>query len=145
MKKIIIMLAVAISSLTVFASDKNVNSTVLNAFNKEFAGAKDVQWTSTSDYYKAAFVYNGQNVNAFYKVDGEFIAMTRNITSLELPVNLQTNLKNNYSKYWITDLFEVSSNEGTSYYITMEKAEAKLVLKSDGPGKWGVFKKMTKI
>ena len=145
MKKIIIMLAVAISSLTAFASDKNVNSTVLNAFNKEFAGAKDVQWTSTSDYYKAAFVYNGQNVNAFYKVDGEFIAMTRNITSLELPINLQTNLKNNYSKYWITDLFEVSSNEGTSYYITMEKADAKLVLKSNGSGKWDVFRKMTKI
>ncbi|HKO82865.1 MAG TPA: hypothetical protein VJU78_20805 [Chitinophagaceae bacterium] len=145
MKKIIIMLAVAISSLTAFASDKNVNSTVLNAFNKEFAGAKDVQWTSTSDYYKAAFVYNGQNVNAFYKVDGEFIAMTRNITSLELPINLQTNLKNNYSKYWITDLFEVSSNEGTSYYITMEKADAKLILKSDGSGKWDVFRKMTKI
>lgn len=145
MKKIIIMLAIAISSLTAFASDKNVNSTVLNAFNREFAGAKDVQWTSTSDYYKAAFVYNGQNISAFYQVDGEFIAMTRNITSLELPINLQTNLKNNYSNYWITDLFEVSSNEGTSYYITMEKADAKLVLKSDGSGKWGVFKKMTKI
>ncbi len=118
---------------------------MLNAFNKEFAGAKDVQWTSTNDYYKAAFVYNGQNVNAFYKSDGELLAMTRNISSLELPINLQTNLKNNYNNYWISDLFEVSYNEGTSYYITMENADAKVVLKSDGSGKWDVFKKIAKI
>jgi hypothetical protein len=145
MKKIIIMLAVAISSLTAFASDKNVSSNVLNAFNKEFSGAKDVQWTSTNDYYKAEFVYNGQNVNAFYKSDGNLLAVTRNISSLQLPINLQTNLKNNYNNYWITDLFEVSSNDGTSYYITVEKADSKVVLKSDGSGKWDVFKKIAKI
>lgn len=145
MKKIIIMLAVAISSLTAFASDKNVSSNVLNAFNKEFSGVKDVQWTSTNDYYKAEFVYNGQNVNAFYKSDGNLLAVTRNITSLQLPINLQTSLKNNYNNYWITDLFEVSSDDGTSYYITVEKADSKVVLKSDGSGKWDVFKKIAKI
>ena len=144
MKKIIIMLAIAISSLTAFAGDENVNSTVLNAFKKEFAGAKDVQWTSTDNYYKAAFVFNGQNVTAFYQVDGELIAMTRNISSLELPISLQTNLKNNYSKYWISDLFEISNNEGTSYYITVENADSKIVLKSDNT-KWNTFRKMTKI
>lgn len=146
MKKIIIMLAVAISSITAFASDNtNVNSNVLTAFNKEFAGVKNVQWTSTSDYYKADFVFNGQNVNAYYKIDGEFIALTRNISSVELPISLQTNLKNNYSSYWISDLFEVSSDEGTSYYITLENADAKQVLKSDGAGKWSSFQKMSKI
>jgi hypothetical protein len=138
------MLAIAISSLTAFAGDENVNSTVLNAFKKEFAGAKDVQWASTDNYYKAAFVFNGQNVTAFYQVDGELIAMTRNISSLELPISLQTNLKNNYSKYWISDLFEISNNEGTSYYITVENADSKIVLKSDNT-KWNTFRKMTKI
>ena len=54
MKKIIIMLAIAISSLTAFAGiafgkpmaaagEENVSATVLNSFNKEFKGAKDVQ------------------------------------------------------------------------------------------------------
>jgi hypothetical protein len=145
MKKIISMLAIAISSLTAFAGEENVSSTVLNAFNKEFAGAKDVQWTNTNDYYKAAFVYNGQNVNAFYQLDGGLLAITRNISSLELPISLQTNLKNGYSKYWISDLFEVSNNEGTSYYITMENADSKIVLKSSGTGKWNTYKKMAKI
>jgi len=145
MKKIIIMLAVAISSLTAFAREENVSTTVLNSFNKQFAGAKEVQWTTTNDYYKAAFVYNGQNVNAFYQLDGGLIAMTRNISSLQLPISLQTNLKNNYSKYWISDLFEVSNNEGTSYYITIENAETKIILKSNDTGKWNNYKKMAKI
>ncbi|MGZ8517547.1 MAG: hypothetical protein ACXWWD_09360 [Chitinophagaceae bacterium] len=70
--------------------------------------------------------------------------MTRNISSLELPISLQTNLKNNYSKYWISDLFEISNNEGTSYYITLENADSKIVLKSDS-NKWNTFKKMAKI
>ena len=145
MKKIIIMLAIAISSLTAFAGEENVSSTVLNSFNKQFTGAKEVQWTTTNDYYKAAFVYNGQNVNVFYQLDGGLIAMTRNISSLELPISLQTNLKNNYSKYWISDLFEVSNNEGTSYYITIENAETKIILKSNDTGKWHNYKKMAKI
>lgn len=144
MKKIIIMLAIAISSITAFASE-NVNVTVLTAFNREFAGAKDVRWSSTSDYFKADFVYNGQTVSAYYKPDGEYIALTRNISSLQLPISLQTNIRNNYNGYWISDLFEVSSDEGTSYYITLEKADSKLVLKSDGTSKWSTFKKMTKI
>ena len=144
MKKIIIILAVAISSLTAFASE-NVNSNVLTSFNKEFAGAKDVQWTTASNYYKASFVFNDQFVSAFYQLDGELIATSRNISSLELPINLQTSLKKKYSQYWISDLFEISNNEGTSYYITLDNADSKLVLKSSGNGKWDVFKKATKI
>ena len=138
------MLAIAISSITAFASDENVNSTVLSSFNKEFAGAKDVQWTTTNNYYKASFVFNDQFVSDFYQLDGELIATSRNISSLELPINLQTSLKKNYSKYWISDLFEISNNEGTSYYITLDKADSKVVLKSSG-SKWDVFRKATKI
>lgn len=145
MKKIIIMLAIAISSFTAFASDENVSSNVLSSFNKEFAGAKDVQWTTTNSYYKASFVFNDQFVSAFYQLDGELIATSRNISSLDLPISLQTSLKKNYSKYWISDLFEISTNDGTSYYITLDKADSKVVLKSSGNGNWETFRKTTKI
>lgn len=145
MKKIIITLAIAISSFSAFASDEPVSSTVLNAFNKEFAGVKDVQWTSADNYVRASFVFNGQNVAAFYGMDGELIAMTRNISSLELPISLQTSLKNQYKGYWISDLFEMSNHEGTSYYITVENADSRLVLKSSGNAKWSSFKKAAKI
>ena len=144
MKKIIIMLAVTISSLAAFASEENVDKKVLNAFSQEFAGAKDVKWTSNETFYKVSFVYNSQYVYAFYQLDGELLAMTRNITSLDLPISLQTSLKKGYEGYWISDLFEISNNEGTKYYITMENADSKLVLKSTNAGDWASFKKSAK-
>jgi|SRR5688572_23756897 len=144
MKKIIIMLAITISSLAVFAGEENVNSKVLNAFSREFAGAKDVKWTENETFYKASFVFNGQYVYAFYKLDGELMAMTRNISSLDLPMSLQTSLKKNYASYWISDLFEISNNDGTNYYITMESAGSKIVLKSSSGGNWSIFKKSAK-
>ncbi len=144
MKKIIITLAIAISSFSAFASEP-VSPIVLNSFNKEFAGVQNVEWTSTDSYVKATFVYNGQNVAAFYHPSGEIIAVTRNITSLQLPLSLQTNLKDHYEGFWITDLFELSNNDGTSYYITLENADSKLVLKSEDNAQWVSFKKTTKI
>jgi hypothetical protein len=143
MKKIIIMLAITISNLAAFAGEVNVNKKVLNAFSQEFAGAKDVEWIARDTYYKASFVFNGQYVNAFYKLNGKLMATTRNISSLDLPMTLQTSLKK-YTGFWISDLFEMSNNDGTNYYITMENAGSKIVLKSGSAGNWNVFKKSLK-
>ena len=96
MKKIILMLAITLSSFAAFAGEENVNTKVLNAFSREFAGAKDVKWTANKTFYKASFFFNGQYVYAFYQLDGEMMAITRNISSLDLPVKLQTNLKKGY-------------------------------------------------
>jgi hypothetical protein len=73
------------------------------------------------------------------------IAMTRFISSLDLPLSLQTNLKKEYGNYWISDLFELSNSEGTSYYITLENADTKVVLKSGGNENWNTYRKSTKI
>lgn len=144
MKKMILTLAVAMSTLCSFAREVEVNSRVLNAFKSEFSSAKEVTWTAGDNYYKAVFVYNDQHVSAFYGKNGELLAMTRYISSLDLPMSLQTNLKKSYSDYWISDLFEVSNNDGTAYYITVEDADSKIVLKSDGTSGWEVFQKSTK-
>ena len=145
MKKILLMLAIAISSVTAFASETNVNTKVLNAFSREFAGAKDVKWATNETFYKAAFVYNGHYVYAFYQLDGELMAVTRNISSLDLPLNLQTSLKKDHAGYWISDLFEISNTDGTNYYITLENADSKVVMKSTSGGAWNVYKKSAKI
>ncbi|MEI9944203.1 MAG: hypothetical protein WDN26_08240 [Chitinophagaceae bacterium] len=137
MKKMIITLAVAVSSLFAFAGEGNVvNAEVLNAFNKEFTGATDVQWTSRDNYFRANFVFNDQYVSAFYSADGEMMGLTRNISSLQLPIKLQTKLKKSYSNYWISDLFEVSNNDGTKYYITVEDADTKIILQSTDYNSW---------
>lgn len=137
------LIAVMITS-TAFAHEENVNPRVLTAFKSDFASAKEVNWTVSADYYKAAFVFNDQHVFAFYGSDGELIAVTRYITTNQLPVQLQADLKNNYSDYWVSDLFEVGNNEGQSYYITLENADKKIILKSDNRTDWSVYKKTKK-
>ena len=63
--------------------------------------------------------------SAFYSKKVNCSAMTRYISSLDLPLSLQTNLKKSYSDYWISDLFEVSNNDGTAYYITAGRCRFK--------------------
>lgn len=144
MKKMILTLAIAVSTLSAFAGETNVSEKVLNAFNTEFNTAKDVQWTVGANYYLATFVYNEKYVNAYYNEDGELMGLTRNITTASLPVALQAGLKNEFSSYWVSDLVEVTKSEGTTYYVTLENADTKLVLKAAGGYDWNQYKKVKK-
>ena len=144
MKKMILTLAIAISSLAAFAGEENVSKKVLEAFKTEFKTVKDVEWTAGSDYFKASFVYNEKHVFAYYNLDGDLLGLTRYISPIDLPLNLQISLNKKSNDYWISDLFEVAKNGTTSYYITLENADSKLVLRSAGGSDWEEFKTVKK-
>ena len=144
MKKMILILGMTLSMSFAFAGEENISPKVLDAFEKEFSTAKEVEWSTSVNYYKAAFTFNGNHVFAFYNMDGELLGLTRYISSLDLPIGLQKDLRNDYSTYWISDLFEVANNEGTAYYITLENANAKIVLRAADAKKWETFKKISK-
>ena len=146
MKRLLLTLTLALSliSLSSFANDENtVSPAALQSFKNSFKTATEVNWSVNDNYFKANFSLNGQYISAYYDVEGRMIAMTRNISSLQLPLTLQTNLKKEYDGYWISDLFEMANDEGTSYYITLEDGDTKIILKSSGPD-WTVFKKQRK-
>ena len=145
MKRLLVTLTIALSfiSLSSFANDKEVSPMAIKAFNSSFKSATEVKWTVTDNYFKADFALNGQYVCAFYDTKGEMIALTRNISSLQLPIALQADLKKNYDSYWISDVLEVANEDGTSYYITLETADTQLILKSNSDS-WNTFKKQRK-
>jgi hypothetical protein len=123
---------------------KDVAPAILQSFQNAFAGVKQVAWSSTdANLYKAEFVLNEQYVTAFYNPNGELVALTRNIASYQLPVVLQATLKKDYSNYWISDLFELANEEGTTYYVTLETADTKLTLKSN-LSTWTTYQKSKK-
>lgn len=147
MKKFLLSAAFALSLVInslLAAGVPDVNAKALTAFNNQFTNATDVEWSAGNDFYKATFLYNSNYVTAYYNIEGDFVATIRNITSVNLPLMLQTKLKNNYSDYWISDLYELSKNEGTSYYISLENADQKIILKSSGDIEWTVHKKSNK-
>ncbi len=139
----ILILAIAVSTLSAFATDANVNQQVLDAFKTEFSTAKEVEWSVAANYYKATFNYNGKYVFAFYNETGELLGLTRYMSPSDLPLSLQNNLKKSYENFWVSDLFEVSKNESTNYYITLENADTKITLKSSG-NKWESYAKIKK-
>jgi hypothetical protein len=144
MKKMMLTLAIAVSTLGAFAREANVSEKVLKAFTTEFNTAKDVEWTIGSNYYMASFQYNEKYVFAYYTEEGELIGLSRNMSPADLPLNLQTGLKKDYAAFWISDLLEVAKNEGTVYYITLENADTKIILKASGGNGWSQYKKVKK-
>lgn len=133
------MMMVALSS---FAHTGEINENILRSFNNQFAGAQDVNWEEGKSISKVTFRLNGQVMFAYYREAGELVAVTRNIISGQLPITLLADLKKNYQDFWITDLFEISADDNTSYYITLQNADQTLVLKSSGIQGWQTFKKI---
>ena len=147
MKKSILSLALMlmIGITSTFANNaEGVNQKVMSSFKKEFANAKDVKWESGKEYVKATFTLNGQILFAYYSESGDMLAMTRNIVSSQLPINLLNDLKKDYSSFWITDLFEMAVGNETAYSVTLESADSIIVLKSSDASNWEQFKKEKK-
>ena len=147
MKKIMKMLEMVliISTSFAFTGEDAVNKKALNSFKSEFVGATDAAWTSGSNYYQVAFTMNDQKLFAFYNTDGDFMAVTRYISSFQLPLKLQGSLKKSYGNYWITDLFEMAASDETGYYVTLENADTRIVLRSVDGNDWSVYKKSKKV
>lgn len=124
---------------------ERVSPKVLASFKTEFSNAENVEWETGTNYFRAAFSMNGQRVFAFYSVEGELTGIARYVSSLQLPINLFTSLKNDYSKYWISDLFELSNSEGVNYYVTLETAETKLIMHSANGTSWSTYSRSKKI
>src|ERR1700754_209046 len=129
-----------------FASnnDEVVNQQALRSFKKEFASASNIVWEQKDTYTRATFSLNGQVLFAYYNTNGDLQAVVRNIVSDQLPISLLSELKKDYSDYWISDLFEMATDDQTTYYVTLENSEKKIVLKSQGTNFWGVFSKEKK-
>lgn len=148
MKKKITLLAliVVVMSTAIFAKplDVTVSSNVLNSFSTKFNAAKEVAWSSTDTYVKASFKMNDQYMFAYFTESGEFIGVSRNLLSSQLPFNLQAELRKVSGQGWITELFEFANDAETSYFVTVENADQKLQLKSIGVNSWSVYKKVKK-
>ena len=144
MKAIFILLA-SLISLVSSAETPGVDPVVVKSFENTFANATEVDWKVSEKFVKVQFALDGQYINAFYNGDGELIALTRNISSSQLPVMLQVSLKKETENFWITELFEITNEEGTSYFVCLESADEKIVLHSTGNKNWESFSKDRKI
>lgn len=144
MKPILIALALLAGTFTKsFAHDGTIEPAVLKSFQSTFANATEVDWSLSQDLYKAVFYLNGQAITAYYKEDGTMQALVRHIAAANLPMMLQTSIKNEHKDKWVSDVLEVTADAGVQYYVTLENADAKVILKSSS-AVWSTFQRMRK-
>ena len=111
---------------------------------KDFNSATNIRWQKEKNLDKATFNFNNQVMFAYYDLNGCLIVASRNIVSENLPIKLQAALKNSYSNYWISDLFENAAHDETTYYVTLENADQKIILKSNDSNEWSVYQRVNK-
>ena len=146
MKKLVLLIAIAVTSQLSFATESPASvSSIIRSFNKDFHRATNVQWQHAEDFDKASFLLDNRLMNAYYTLDGELMAVTRNIVSDQLPLKLLMELKKNYATYWISDLFEVVNGSGDQYYVTLENGDETLVLKAKTHKSWKLYQKIVKL
>ena len=148
MKPLFMLLFVAGSFLASATTTPNnnteVNAAVKAAFANSYAQAREVSWTVSENLYKATFALDGVYMNAFYSEEGTLMGISRNLSLQQLPLVLQSSLKEMCVDGWISELFEMVTDEGTAYYVTFETANDKRSLKSNGAN-WSAYKKVRKL
>jgi hypothetical protein len=146
MKKLIVSLALSMLVFTssIFASTGGVPASVSSVFNEKFAQAKDVKWETGKDFYKAAFEVRGRTMFVYFADNGDIMGVAGNLSPVRLPESLRSEIRKNYSNYWITDLFRYRNAVEDGFVITLEGADKVIVLKALGAQGWHVYKTSAK-
>ena len=121
----------------------DVNNEIRTSFKKDFRNAQLLSTESHKAFTKLTFKMDGLIMSAFYSEGGELLAVTHNILSTQLPINLLMSLRNDYNSYWITELFEFTGDNDSCYYVSLENADSKVTLRSNGD-QWEVYSSVKK-
>jgi len=144
MKKIFLA-ALLVSGLTsAFATtgkddSKSINKVATTSFNSTFNQARNVSWTESTRFSIATFIMNNKIMYAYYDLQGKYIGTIHNLSTTELPESLSASLKKQYAKYWVSELFELTSDQDSAYYVRVEDANGSRVLRSTDGQTWEAY------
>ena len=148
MKKLLfaaaLFIATGISTRVSAATAAHLPADIQQAFTKNHPQVELMGWEENEAFFTLNFIQDEKYWKEFYTQDGEKIGWSRNIGAFELPAVLFESIQNNYADFWITDLFVIHLNDECSYYLTLENADEKIVLKNDD-NNWTAFKSTLKF
>ena len=116
MKKVFVMLLAVVIAASAWASPSPENEKVIAAFEKQFANAKDVNWTEKEGFFLASFKLNNDRMLVWYSSEGEIEAVQRSIQTNQLTFHAaETVDKLMYNKALLS-LVEISK-KGELFYL----------------------------
>jgi hypothetical protein len=149
MKKLKTILAAAImlfatSAFAINGSEK-VTATVKAAFEKNFTGAKNVNWEKSEEFYFASFQLDSKEVTAAYHENGALVGMSREITTAQLPLNVSLAIGSKFDGYKLAETTTELTYDGqTSYYVIAQSSNRVVKLKCSSNGDVSIVTKTKK-
>jgi hypothetical protein len=140
MKHLLIALSLFATVVSKSSPTLNISPVVLASFQNAYENAKEILWSEERGLYKVTFTLENKYSTAYYDRDGNLLAMLYHIRTSDMPRKYQAGLKSKLQNSWITDLMEIHSENGISYYAIVENADEQIILKAVSSKKWEVFK-----
>lgn len=125
-----------------FAAPRTISNKVTEHFSASFKNAKNVTWKSNDRFDKVSFMLAGEQVDAFYDVEGDLIGTSKTIGFEKLPKSALELITTKYTfpEHQLKDCIEfTSSNNEKNYYVSFEKKNETLVLEITKAGVVSVF------
>ena len=132
------------SSFSFAGTNNDLTPRIRTSFTHDFRNASLISSEVHDKLIKVTFAMHNTIQIAYYSTHGQLLALVHNIISSQLPADLQMDLRNNYSAYWITELFELNGNAESGYYIALENADEILNLHSTPDHGWEVYSRVKK-
>ncbi len=144
MKKIIsaTLLLVALSTAS-FAGGKD-DQKLFNDLQAALKNSTAVQWSSTSNYNKAMYSFNGKTISAFYDVDdNSLMGFSIHVVGNDLPQDIVNTIQKKYKGWKIVDaIYFIDEHANGNYFAQVQKGKNNLALKVYANGSVGIFERM---
>jgi len=138
MKKIILSAAILLASFSMAFANRpdNITERAAASFHKDFYKASEISSDIINNHVRVTFCQNNETKYAYYDFQGNLIGVVQHILTSSLPKDLKEDIKKHYSNYWVTELFQVTTDEGEYYYIQLTNADETVVLSTEGTYGW---------
>ena len=142
MKKMIITLLLILTGLILTRCGMNIekpSADIQKAFTEQFTNATRVEWEKEGALYKAEFLHECHEAEAWYDKDASWLRTKIEMAWPELPEVVQATIRDNTNEYWETDdisLYRQATGIPEYYYVELDREnsgnERQLRIRPDG-------------
>ncbi len=118
---LIMLIAIGLNSVTAAINKTEVPQAVLEAFNKKYPKATDVEWEKDDLNYEVEFELEKVEYEATFSEDGTWLETETEITAKELPEKVASAFKAAYPKVKIKGVEKVETPKISFYEIEYKK------------------------
>jgi hypothetical protein len=132
-------------SVSIFSVKAEVSQKVLQSFHSVFTQATHVMWTENANSYSVSFNQNDMTLKIAYDKEGNLLNSVRYYKEQRLPLNIMYKVKKAYPSNKIDIVTEVSTPDGTVYFINLKDDKNWTIVKSDESGELEVTEKFARL